>query len=87
MGRLQGKVAIVTGAGGGIGSAICRQFAAEGAALVGVDIDVDALARTAAAVHSAGSRMATSAFLFSKHAIPAMEAGAPLIAPDRLSRV
>jgi 3-oxoacyl-[acyl-carrier protein] reductase len=31
--RLQGRVAIVTGAAGGIGSAVARRFAAEGAAL------------------------------------------------------
>ena len=59
MGRLQGKVAIVTGAGGGIGAAICRQFAAEGAALVGVDIDADALERVAASVRACGKRMST----------------------------
>ena len=52
MGRLQGKSAIVTGAGGGIGSAICRKFASEGAAVVGVDIDKDALERMACAVRA-----------------------------------
>ena len=36
--RLQGKTAIVTGAGGGIGRAICLAFADEGAALVCGDI-------------------------------------------------
>ncbi|MDS0791478.1 SDR family oxidoreductase [Burkholderia pseudomultivorans] len=47
MGRLDGKVAFVTGAGGGIGTAICRQFVAEGARVLAGDIHLD-LARAAA---------------------------------------
>lgn len=41
-GRLAGKVAFVTGAGGGIGSAICRRFIEEGARVCATDVDVDA---------------------------------------------
>lgn len=37
-GRLENKVAIVTGAGSGIGEASARRFAAEGAAVVAADI-------------------------------------------------
>ncbi len=56
---LTGKVAIVTGAGGGIGGAIGRRFAAEGAAVVCVDIDAESVERTTEAIKSAGGRAAT----------------------------
>ena len=39
MTRLAGKIAFVTGAGGGIGRAICERFLAEGASVAAVDID------------------------------------------------
>jgi meso-butanediol dehydrogenase / (S,S)-butanediol dehydrogenase / diacetyl reductase len=38
MSRLEGRTAIVTGGGSGIGHAICRRFAAEGASVVVADI-------------------------------------------------
>jgi NAD(P)-dependent dehydrogenase (short-subunit alcohol dehydrogenase family) len=47
MGRLNGKSAIVTGAAGGIGSAICRHFVAEGAHVVAADINAEPLDRLA----------------------------------------
>jgi NAD(P)-dependent dehydrogenase (short-subunit alcohol dehydrogenase family) len=37
--RLEGKVAFVTGAGGGIGRAICERFSAEGAIVIATDVD------------------------------------------------
>jgi len=37
--RLDGKVAAVTGAAGGVGRATCLRFAAEGASIVAADID------------------------------------------------
>lgn len=41
MSRFQGKIAIVTGAAGGIGEAYARALAAEGASVVIADTDVD----------------------------------------------
>jgi NAD(P)-dependent dehydrogenase (short-subunit alcohol dehydrogenase family) len=49
--RLRGKIALVTGAGSGIGRAACELFAAEGAKVVAVDRDPDTAAATADAVH------------------------------------
>ncbi len=45
MGKLDGKVAIITGAAGGIGTAAATMFAAEGARLMLVDLDEDRLAK------------------------------------------
>ncbi|HEY0000468.1 MAG TPA: SDR family NAD(P)-dependent oxidoreductase, partial [Actinoplanes sp.] len=42
MERLQDRVAVITGAGSGIGLATARRFAAEGAVVVCVDISADA---------------------------------------------
>ncbi len=38
MGRLDGKVAVISGASGGIGAAASKRFTAEGAHVIGVDI-------------------------------------------------
>ena len=48
--RLAGKVAIVTGAGGGFGEGIARRFAAEGAKVAVVDLRGDAAAAVAASI-------------------------------------
>ncbi len=45
--RLQGKVALVTGAGGGFGEGIARLFAAEGARVVCADMRAEAAAAVA----------------------------------------
>ena len=47
MGRLAGKVALVTGAGGGIGSAICARFISEGARVLAADISGETAGKAA----------------------------------------
>jgi len=51
--RFQGRVAVVTGAGSGIGQATAVRLAAEGATVVAVDVDGDGLAATADLVPAA----------------------------------
>jgi 3-hydroxybutyrate dehydrogenase len=41
MSRLDGRVAIVTGAAGGLGASVCNTLAREGAAVLGVDLNGD----------------------------------------------
>jgi NAD(P)-dependent dehydrogenase (short-subunit alcohol dehydrogenase family) len=53
-GLLQNHIAAVTGAGSGIGRAIARGFAREGAVLALLDSNGEAAAKTAAAVRDAG---------------------------------
>ena len=53
--RLQGKVAIVTGGGKGIGLRYVRGFAAEGASVVVAEIDADAAERAASEVRASGA--------------------------------
>jgi NAD(P)-dependent dehydrogenase (short-subunit alcohol dehydrogenase family) len=54
MARLAGKIALVTGAGAGIGAAIATRFAIEGAHVYVSDVDEAAAHRTAAAIVAAG---------------------------------
>ena len=56
--RLEDKVAIVTGAGSGLGKASAEMFAREGAAVVCADIDEETASATVAAIESASGRAA-----------------------------
>lgn len=47
-GPLSGRLAVVTGGGGGIGAAICRALADKGARVVTADISLDAASKVAA---------------------------------------
>ena len=50
----ENKVAIITGAGGGLGKALCRQLAACGARVVGVGRTAARLDEALGLIHAAG---------------------------------
>jgi 3-oxoacyl-[acyl-carrier protein] reductase len=53
---LEGRTALVTGAGNGIGAAVARAFATAGAAVVVTDVDKDAAAAVAGGIIRCGGR-------------------------------
>ncbi|MBS1677634.1 MAG: SDR family oxidoreductase [Actinobacteria bacterium] len=59
--RLAGKIALITGIGSGMGRAGAIRFAAEGARVVGCDLDAAAAEETAAAVAAAGREISVVA--------------------------
>jgi NAD(P)-dependent dehydrogenase (short-subunit alcohol dehydrogenase family) len=55
-GRMNGRVALITGGGGEIGGAIAKRFAAEGAAIAVADIDLAKSESVARAIGDSGGR-------------------------------
>jgi NAD(P)-dependent dehydrogenase (short-subunit alcohol dehydrogenase family) len=72
-GKLAGKVAVVTGAGSGIGRAAAARFAREGAAVAVVDLAADAAKEAVAQIAGAGG---TAAAFEANVADPVQVAGA-----------
>jgi meso-butanediol dehydrogenase / (S,S)-butanediol dehydrogenase / diacetyl reductase len=61
MGRLDGKVALISGTGRGMGRTAALEFAREGARVVGCDLAVEAAEETVAMVRDAGGEMVSLA--------------------------
>src|SRR3989449_11775740 len=55
MGQLQGRVALITGAGRGQGLAAARRFAAEGARIVVNDLDAESVKAAVDSIRATGS--------------------------------
>jgi NAD(P)-dependent dehydrogenase (short-subunit alcohol dehydrogenase family) len=59
MDDFQGRVAVITGGGGGIGAAMAKAFAARGARLVLADLDEAAMAAVAESLRASGTDVLT----------------------------
>ena len=70
--RVQGKVAVVTGGGAGIGEAICHRLAADGARVAALDISLPAAQRVIKAI---GDGMAAEVDVSDSAAVDAAIAG------------
>ncbi|KFM72093.1 Estradiol 17-beta-dehydrogenase 8, partial [Stegodyphus mimosarum] len=55
---LQGRIALITGGGSGIGRAVCLSFAKEGAIVISTDINEDAIKETVRSLPDAGKHFA-----------------------------
>ena len=62
MSRFEGQVAVVTGAGGGIGTEIARRFSREGAHVIVCDATRDSAQRTVDVIASEGGSASPAAF-------------------------
>src|SRR3974390_1488423 len=56
MGKLDGRVAFVTGAGRGIGAATALRLAEDGAQVILADVDLESCQQVAAQIEQAGSQ-------------------------------
>lgn len=61
MGRLDGKIALITGTGGGMGTVAAQLFAREGARVVGCDLDAEGAKQTVELVRAEGGEMTAMA--------------------------
>jgi NAD(P)-dependent dehydrogenase (short-subunit alcohol dehydrogenase family) len=84
MTQFDGKVAVVTGAASGIGSASARMFAGEGASVIVADIDTDGGEATAKAIRDGGG---DAAFVRTDVAEPADVEAMVAAAVDRYGRL
>jgi 2-hydroxycyclohexanecarboxyl-CoA dehydrogenase len=81
MGRMDGKIAVVTGAGRGIGRGIAEKLAAEGATVVATDVDEATANDTAASL--AGDALGLTCDVASRESVDAMVAAVR----DRFGRI